>query len=241
MKKSLLLSFLLAGGMLPSYAQDKTTSDQVSVMPRQKRLEHQVGVQMNELIRQVFNFNSGTQATPANPYLLTYTVTHRKTGVGLRLGGGYSQRSFADDDGVNARDGDITNMNIRAGLEKSFQLSDKWTTGVGADFVFADDNNNTKNLLKSADTTTTIVNSRINSMGGGAMAWLRYSINRNILIGTEASFYYRMGRKEQTIEVTKRDFSTPSRPWVTNYTRLENNESEGAFSMPVVFYLIVRF
>ena len=236
MKKSILLSFLLAGGVATSYAQDKA-----DVLPAQPMFQHQVGVQMNELIRQVFNFNNTATATVANPYLLMYTLTHSKTGFGLRLGAGYIQRTFVDDDGVNARDGKINDLNLRVGLEKSFVLSNRWSAGAGADFVYADKNNETKSILKAADTTITQITSNTGNIGGGAMGWLRYHITKNVLIGTEASFYYRVGHITQTIDVTRRDFSIPARPMITTSTKIDNDESEGVFSLPTVFYLIVKF
>jgi hypothetical protein len=241
MKRTTLLSFLLIGGIATTYAQDNVAQAIMPAPSQEKMFEHQVGVQMNQLIRQVFNFGNNNNVTTNNPYLLTYTLTHAKTGVGLRLGAGYDQRSFVDDDGVNSRDGKINDINLRAGLEKSFDLGGGFTAGAGADFVWAKNTNDTKSLLRSVDTTIIITKSEVGNMGGGAMAWLRYSISRKILVGTETSFYYRTGKIKQDVTTTKRDLTQPAQPWVSTTTSIDNTESEGVFSVPIVFYLIVRF
>lgn len=244
MKRTILLSFLLIGGIATTYAQDNSVQN--VALPhnpdvvRAKMFEHQVGVQMNQLIRQVFNFNN-TAANNSNPFLLTYTLTHINSGIGLRLGAGYDQRSFVDDDGVSSRDGKITDMNLRAGLEKSFNLGSGFTAGAGLDFVMAQSTDDTKSLIRSVDTTKIVTKSSVNNIGGGAMAWLRYSISKKVLVGTETSFYYRTGRIKQDVTVAKKDLTTPAQPWVETTTSLNNTQSEGIFSVPVVFYLIVKF
>lgn len=240
MKKTTLLSFLLIGGIATTYAQDNSEQAIMPAPPKEKMFEHQVGVQMNQLIRQIFNF-SNTATTNNNPFLLTYTLTHAKTGIGLRLGAGYEQRSFVDDDGVSSRDGKITDMNFRAGLEKSFNLGSGFTAGVGADFVMDQSTDDTKSLIRSVDTTKIITKSSVNNVGGGAMAWLRYNISKKILVGTETSFYYRTGKIKQDVTVAKKDLTTPAQPWIETTTSLNNTQSEGIFSVPMVFYLIVKF
>lgn len=240
MKKTIVLSFLLFGGIATTYAQDNSDQAIMPAPPKGKVFEHQVGVQMNQLIRQVFNFNN-TAATVTNPYLITYTLTHVKTGIGFRLGAGYDQRSFVDDDGVSSRDGKIDDMNFRAGFEKSFDLGGGFSAGAGADFVWAKNTDDTKSLIRSVDTTIILTKSEVNNSGGGAMAWLRYNISKKILVGTETSFYYRNGKIKQDVTVSKRDLTTPAMPWVSSTTSINNTQSEGVFSVPMVFYLIVKF
>src|SRR5690606_24220258 len=99
-----------------SYAQDEPG---MQATPKEKKLEHRVGVQVNELIRQVFNF-SNTSANVNNPYLLMYSVNWAKTGWGIRLGAGYTTRSIANDDGISSTVSDINVLNLRLGFEKAF-------------------------------------------------------------------------------------------------------------------------
>lgn len=211
--------------------------------PKQKMFEHQVGVQANELIRQVFNFNNNNN-TLNNPYLLTYSLNWRKPGIGIRLGVGPDFRSFKDDDGIVQQENNINVMNLRAGLEKTFVLSDKWSAGAGVDYVFANDVSYTKTFTRSFDSTYTDIASSNVTQGYGAMAWLRYHITPHILVGTEASFYYRKGDFKQDISITTKTQGGPiGQPAVyeTKTTKIDNEVEFGTFNLPMVLYLIVKF
>ena len=126
------------------------------------QVDQYVGVQLNGLIRQVFNFNNSTASTTVSPYLLTYNINSRNSGWGLRIGVGYSYNSTATDDGITATTTRINDLQLRLGIEKAFKLSEKWSAGIGIDGVFNTNNDNTTNITKSAasfsapgDTTTT--------------------------------------------------------------------------------------
>jgi len=205
-----------------------------------KKLEHQVGVQVNELIRQVFNFNN-TGNTNNNPYLITYSLNLAKSGWGLRAGGGYTLRNIASDNGVNATETNIDVIHARFGIEKRFVLSGKWTTGVGIDGVYDNENNKTKSVVRGNDTITTNTKSLVTSYGGGAMAWLRYNITDKVLLGTEASFYYRSGKQKEEVEITRRNQQVMSRPLITTTSKIDNDQKAASFNVPVAFYLIIRF
>ncbi len=238
MKKIVLAINCIAFSSIVCFAQEVP---QTPVIPKEKKLEHHVGVQMNELIRQVFNFNNTTTANLNNPYLITYSINKRRSGWGLRLGAGYTRNSFSNDDGVTKVETDINQLNVRLGVEKAFHLSDKWSAGAGIDGLYGSDDNKTTSVIKSFDTTTTKTKSTVVRYGGGAMAWLRYNISPHVLIGTETSFYYQLGNQKQNIDITKRNTSLPGRPIVTTNTKTDNDLTEGILRLPVVFYLMVRF
>lgn len=232
MKKKLLFIAMLAIAPLFTNAQDEITHT--------RKLEHSVGVQVNELIRQVFNFNN-TGNTNNNPYLLTYSLNLAKSGWGIRVGGGYTTRSFANDNGVNATNSNIDVIHARFGIEKKFQLAEKWSTGVGIDGVYDNDKNNTESVVRGFDTTTTKTKSLITSYGGGVMGWLRYNVTPKIQVGTEASFYYRTGFQKEQVDITKRNNQIQSRPIVTTSAKIDNDLKAGSFNVPVAFYLLIRF
>lgn len=230
--RKISLLILLSGCALVSFAQNAENASE-------KKFNHYVGVQINELIRQVFNFNNSTSSTAVNPYLLTYSFNHTKTGLGGRLGIGYSYRSFTDDNGVNLRTSDINDMALRVGVEKAFTLSEKWNVGIGADFLYNLDKDLTRSTITSFDTTVTITDTRVSSIGGGAMGWLRYSFSPRLSIGTEASFYYVTGNQKSDMTITRKSFG--QQQWTTTATKTSNDISEGVFRLPVAIYLLVRF
>ena len=117
LKRLWIVAILLTA--LNANAQTDTTTSQ-------KRYSHQVGVQVNELLRQIFNF--GGDAVNTNPYLLTYSINSVKTGWGLRFGFGYEYQSVTIDDGITRKSTDLNNLHTRLGVEKAFALSPKWST-----------------------------------------------------------------------------------------------------------------
>lgn len=232
MKKNALFIALLVIIPAIAYAQD-------AINPA-KKLEHQVGIQVNELIRQVFNFNN-TGNSNNNPYLVTYSAGLVKSGWGLRVGGGYTVRSFANDNGVNATESTIDAVHLRFGVEKKFQLSEKWTTGVGIDGLYDNDKNNTTSVVRGFDTTTTTTKSLVTSYGAGTMAWLRFAITPKVLIGTETSFYYRTGFQKEQVDISKRSQQIVGKPITNSSSKIDNDLKAGSFNVPVAFYIVIRF
>lgn len=227
-----ILILMLTGNVVS--AQDAT------IEPKTKLFDHKIGVQMNELVRQVFNFNNSSSQTD-NPYLLIYSLNFAKSGWGIRLGAGPRFISFNDDDGVTQEDVDISAYDLRLGVEKAFRLSPRWSVGVGADCIYGNDISYSKTTVRSFDSSKTDISSRTNYLGYGAMGWLRYHITPHIQIGTETSFYYKNGDFKQKITITRsQNFGGPPTAQ-TKITELDNKIKEGKVNLPMVFYLIVNF
>lgn len=205
------------------------------------KLNHTIGVQVNELVRQVFNFND-VSARNTNPFLFIYHVNHNPTGWGVRLGVGPYFKTFQDDDGIVETESDVNIFDARVGIEKAFRLSPKWSAGAGADFVYHRDLTITKTFTKTFDSTRTDLNSNITTIGYGAMGWLRYHITPNVLIGTETSFYYRSGDNKQQISITTKQSGFPGPGTTqTKKSEIDNGVKEGIFYVPTAIYLMVRF
>jgi len=236
MKKIMLSAILLTGCLQISFAQTDATTT------HEKTVDQYIGVQINELIQQIFNFSSGNASTVANnPYLLNYSINSHKTGWGARIGIGYNYNSSSTDDGITSTTTKLNDMELRVGVEKRFNISKKWSAGAGLDFVYNSNDDHTVNVINSTfggENTDTKTN--ISSSGGGPMGWLRYHLTDKILIGTEASFYYTSGNEKQTIIVSDPNTGGgfPNPPTTTNTS---NKVGLGTFSSPVVFFLSVKF
>ena len=241
MKKTILAAILLMGCYGHSFAQNESGTPEPPGTKKNKDVEQYVGVQINGLIKQVLNFNSSTNSTALNPYLLNYSINSKRTGWGLRLGVGYTYNSNYNNDGITETTNKINDLHMRLGIEKMFKLSDKWSAGVGLDFVSDMNNDNTKTTVSSGDTVTTEIKDIISNFGGGAMGWLRYHLTERILIGTEASYYFVSGTDKRTIDVTQTiNFGSGSSKSTTE-TSTKPTITTAGFSSPVVFYLIVKF
>lgn len=239
MKRILMATcFALATSM--TYAQEIEPAAEPN-MPKEKKFDHRIGAQMNGLIRQVFNFSNANNPVN-NPYLLTYSINFRKSGWGLRIGGGYNKQFVASNDGITETETDINNWQARFGVEKRFRLSDKWTAGAGIDGVYGDDNNNTNTITRAFDTSIVKSKTSVSTMGAGAMAWLQYHVTEKVLIGTEMSYYQRYGTQKINLSITERSTGFPGNGTLTTtVSKKEHDLAEGVISLPVVLYLIVQF
>jgi hypothetical protein len=236
--KKIILSFSFSIIALSVFAQQDPVEP---LIVRQKMFDHHLGVQVNQLIQQVLNFSGNINTNLNNPYLLVYSLTYKKLGLGLRIGAGYNYKSFTQDDGVTSNESKLNDYQLRIGIEKSITLSRRWEAGAGLDFIYTNNDDYTKSIVRSVDTVTTITKSKIPSSGGGAMAWLRFHITDRILLGTETSFYYQEGTNKQDISVTRHKNGNLSMPVTTTNTNVDNKNTSGAFSLPLVFYLLIKF
>jgi hypothetical protein len=227
------VAFAIAG-ITTAYSQ---TDNVTETMPKEKVVDNFVGVQMNQLIRQVLNFSSAS-STVSNPYLLTYNLRFHKSGWGLRFGAGYNYTSNTTDDGTTKTISKLNDMSFRLGVEKSFILAKRWTAGAGIDITYANNDDRTTTTVRSSfDSSTTDTHTLTPTYGGGVMGWLRYAVAKNVYVGTETSFYYTSGTQKQDVSITNNNFGFP----VTTTTHNSNDISQGNISVPVVFYLILRF
>lgn len=238
MRKILLFFALAAGHIVPCHAQETTITEPIST----KKIDHFVGVQMNGLIRQVLNFSNTTPVAPLNPYLFTYSINSRGQGWGARVGLGYQYSATWANDGITETETKINDINARIGLERKFELSDKWSAGFGADWLYNNSDDYTKATLRSTDTIITITKSKLPSIGGGLMGWLRYKVSKHVLIGTESSFTFTNGIETREVITTKKERSL-SPPFtfstVTTITKSKPTHADMSFKLPVVFYLVI--
>lgn len=236
MVKRLLLAVLTITASA-SYAQ---TNDSATTA---KRYTHQVGVQVNELFKQIFNFN-GT-AVNTNPYLFIYSINSTRSGWGLRTGVGYNYQAITTDDGITKKTSELNDLRLRVGGEKMFVLSRKWTTGIGADAVLNYNDDYTKTMVRTTDSVTTESNSRIAAWGGGPMGWIRYHISDHVLIGTEGSFYLTTGTEKSDVAITRRQYIPgPGGGYyglVTTRSSGDNKRTEGTLSVPIAIFIVVKF
>jgi hypothetical protein len=205
---------------------------------KEKRIIHQIGFQANALIRQLIPFDQNSETTNTNPYLVYYSMSSTKTGWGIRTGGGLTLDKSSNNDGITKRDVDINNWGFRIGVDKQFLLSERWTTGAGLDLLYNTDRQITKTVTESFIKATSEINSNTTQWGGGPMAWIRFAVSKNILLGTEASFYYQTGSNRIITRTTQEGQGFP---FVETKTDDFFKISDGGFSLPITLYLLVKF
>ena len=211
---------------IAGYSQD-LTSTQNSEVVETKVARHYVGIQVNELLRQLLNFG-GTSNSVGNPYLITYAVNSTKNGVGFNFGLGYTYSSTSNGDPITPRTTIDHSLNLRFGLEKKFTIGKRWLSSYGLDLVLDDSNNKTETTFNPgggipSKTTTEL---SINGGGLGPRFTLNFFVSDRIMLGTEASYYYRAGTSTQK---------------VSNQPDQTNKPRSLTFAVPAVLFVILKF
>lgn len=155
-----------------------------------KRSDHYVGVQVNQLIKQIFNFSSSSSAIN-NPYLLTYAVNSVRTGWGANFGLGYTFNEFTDGDAFSQRKTKINELFFRTGFEKKSSFGKRWILSAGMDVLIDLKNNSTKTVQDNNAQLTFKTKTKSNGWGLGPRVTLNYDITGKLLVGTEVTYYFK--------------------------------------------------
>jgi hypothetical protein len=86
---------------------------------------HYIGLQANQLIRQLLSFGGNSSAV-VNPYLLTYSINSKTTGFGFAAGIGYSSIKTRGTDVFASTISTVNDFALRFGVEKKSYLSKRW-------------------------------------------------------------------------------------------------------------------
>lgn len=217
MKKFILLSLLCQGLITHAQESDSPTIE-----------GHYLGLQVNELVRQVLSFNSTN--TPSNPYFFNYTFLS-ETGGGLNMSFALTVDKIASNDNFgNDITTDIDNVFFRIGYIKRKVLSNRFIYGLGIDLTLESQKNETENGNNFGGGTITTVTKQA-GWGLGPRLTFSYKITDRIFIGTEANYYFKSLNEEFDVK-----FSNSSSSNETDETKIERF----TFSAPAILWLTFR-
>lgn len=215
-------------------------------LPAPRKSAHYIGLQANQLVRQIFNF-SNTNSSVNNPYLLTYAVNSISNGVGFTTGFGYNFQQTTDGDQFVDRTITADDIFFRLGFEKKSKLAPKVIFSIGADMIFDRLKSTTKTEEKTQSEIVFESGSNAKSIGFGPRVTINYQLHEKIIIGTEANYYYKRTKTEET---EKQVFfetvfdPTTGQPRTVRRTQ-ENSDTEKSkrfqFNSPAVIFLIMKF
>lgn len=213
-----------------------------------KRFNHYIGLQANELIRQLVNLNNNTTAN-TNPYLLTYSINMIKTNWGLHAGIGYDYTSITDKVTQINRETRVNDLNYRIGAEKKFTLSNRFEASAGVDYLVGWKSDKTFSITVNnngsvIDSSVTTVNSRTTSSGFGTQFFLGFHITEKIMLATETSMYYTKKKEKKNILNINTDielFNNNQETITTSNLNTGSDTDDFSFNIPVALFLIVKF
>lgn len=219
MLKKLPLSIIFLACVFSGTAQD----------PKTKNSSHYVGVQVNQLIRQIFNFSGGSSSIN-NPYLLTYAVNSTETGWGANFGLGYTFNEFNDGDAFTQRRTKINDFFFRVGFEKKSRFGKHWILSAGGDVLTDLQNNSTTTKQGGDPQFNAVTKNKSVGFGLGPRVTLNYEITDKMLVGTEATYYFKSIKN--TIE-NNNGFGGSD--------KTEEKLKRFQFNVPAVVFLILKF
>jgi hypothetical protein len=218
-----------------------------AVSNKPKKTIHYLGVQANQLLNQIFNFNGSAPAV-SNPFLITYAANSVRTGWGVNVGLGYNVNTSVDNSDPNTiRKTTINNFSLRLGIEKKAMLSRRWLVSYGFDMLVgnqSDDTNASSQFQFNNNSTDT--RSTTTTFGLGPRFSLSYFISEKILIGTEVTYYYRTNKISQNITNNfTTDVISPStgldiQTLNTSSSSTTSHATDFTFTVPVAIFLLVK-
>ena len=212
-----------------------------------KQFSHYIGVQANQLIKQIVNLNSGSSSID-NPYLLVYSIKDNKTGWGAAAGIGYEFQKIHDLLPEN-RESKMNNLFFRAGVTRKSMVSKRFEASYGLDFVYDYRLNKTFTSSvtvfgSSIDSSESIVTSKTTSYGFGPQFTISYYFSERLLLGTETTYYFISSSEKQNAITTDKVFSqfpTPETVTTTSNSNSKTDVSTFTFGFPVALFLILKF
>jgi hypothetical protein len=206
-------------------AQERPTDD-IDPVPSTKKTAHYIGLQANQLVRQLLSFG-GNNSAITNPYALTYSVNSKATGFGFATGIGYSSVQSKNSDVFTSTTSKVNDFAWRFGLEKKTYILRNWLLSFGGD-VLIEANKAETTTTNGPGNPSTSVTTKEKRSGFGPRVSLNYQLNNKLFIGTEASYYFKWTNHTQ--ETT--GMSLPNPP--------SSSLKSSSFTLPAVLFLILK-
>jgi len=218
-----------------------------SDLPPAKKFNHYVGIQANELLRQLFNF-SNTNTTIVNPFTVVYSISPTNSKWGGHAGFGYTYSWIEDKSNSVGRVSKVNDVTFRLGIERKIPLGKRFEAGMAFDIVGGYEYDRTSsvsvtNLFSAIDSSFTEVTNKTTSIGAGPQFSIGYHISERFMLGTESTLYYISQNLKENIIITDKLtqlFSGEEQISVSN-SNSEIDMNKFNITLPVALFLIIKF
>ncbi len=162
--------------------------DEAAVEKTPIKLRTEVGIQTNALFGRLSNDDEN--GLVQNPYLLAGKLAFGNLAIRLGVGGQHDKKVDKVDGFANTTTTTKQRLDLRLGIERQFQIADRWVGTLGIDAVA--DWTQDKTVEDSGFDVITDTDD-LQYIGGGVAAGVKYQISRRLSIGTEGFVYYTAG------------------------------------------------
>jgi len=195
--------------------------------PSTRTVSHYIGLQANQLIRQLISFG-GNNSPINNPYILAYSMNSKSNGFGFSTGLGYSLTQSKTNDNFVSITSKVNDVAWRIGLDKKTYISRRWLAGFGFDVLLESNKSEVISKFGSGVPSQTVTTTQ-KRKGLGPRVFLNYQFSEKLMIGTEASFYLKFVDQE-TKATGNASIPDPK-------SSIKNHQ----FNVPAVLFLTMKF
>jgi hypothetical protein len=236
-KRFIVFTCWILFGASTCFAQSDTTG--------KKLFDHYIGVQANQLFRQILNLSNSSTAID-NPYLLTYRLIHNKTGFGINAGGGITY-TFSQNLLQSAIENTTTDYAYRIGINRRSMLGKWLELFFGIDYINKSRLSTTTVAQvtifgpSSQDSTVTKTTTTKRGHGLGPQVALHYNISPHFQIGTEATLYYIESSSKENVFFSEVLTSQGQTEYFTDNTNTEFKDKSFSLLIPVALFIHIKF
>ncbi|MBD79640.1 MAG: hypothetical protein CL840_12040 [Crocinitomicaceae bacterium] len=235
MKKFVTSIVFIAMIVSMSYGQDTSSTNN-------KKISHYLGVQANELIKQLFSF--GNPIETGNPYLIKYALRFNESNMEIMAGLGY-RSSSSNQNGGNFKTSNSEYF-FRLGVAKKFNIGRRWEAGVGIDGITGQSNDQSENInftsgTNFTDSSYSSTKNVVRNFGVGPQFTMAYYISPRIKLGTELTTYFTYSEdkfENKTERTSVRNGIRTTTSSEESGTTFSNNLD---LNVPLSIFLIVKF
>lgn len=161
------------------------------------------------------------------PYMVNFR--HYGKSAALRLGAGLIISDNVDDSPRFLEETKRIHLDVRAGFEKRFSLTDRWRAYYGLDAITSHKEVYVKNVFD--DVTPTEIKT---TFGAGPVLGLQFYFLKNFSLSTESSFYLVwFQNKTRVVEIGDNGFPI--------FKKFETKGFQSVFNLPLSIFINYRF
>jgi hypothetical protein len=162
-----------------------------------------------------------------------------KKGWGIDAGMGYTYNKTFETDGNVKKNNFINDLYFRLGPQKMLPLNRRFSAQIAFHLLYEILNSDTQTESNfGSQITRVITKSSSVRYGCGPALGLRYRVSNRVLLGTEASYYFRKGQLKSDLRTETIFQGNIIQEDISN---TNNDLAQVVFNPPAVLFLVLRF